>query len=416
MEAYRTGPGQREDAGPSHHRGEHRARRRRWRSSSPSCPYQASCKAIAARIQELVDAGDLEGIADVNDNSAGGKTNLVIRLKRDANANVVLNNLFKQTQLQTSFPVNMVALVDGVPRTLNLGQALQGYIATTRSRSSPAGRSTASTRPAGTSRDPGRPAPGPQRDRRGHRPHPGQRGSGRGPRRPHGALRVHRAPVRAHPRDAPRPARPASPASTSSSASRSCASRSPSSRPSSATTLASARSSRRPAGASRSSSPRPVAAEITLDAGDMSDRGPGRRQGAGRRHDRGRLREDGRRRRVQDPGPRWPRRGRGQAQERRPRQPRHLHDGPRLPALLLQPGQGVPAAGHGDPRARPHGQGHPHRQPAAAGVRRDHPRHHRHPHASPGSATSSSPPRRARSRRPEFHEYDSVAGGTASSP
>ena len=92
-------------------------------------PYQASCKAIAGRIQELVDAGDLEGIADVNDNSAGGKTSLVITLRRDANPNVVLNNLFKQTQLQTSFAVNMVALVDGVPRTLNLVQALQGYIA-----------------------------------------------------------------------------------------------------------------------------------------------------------------------------------------------------------------------------------------------------------------------------------------------
>ncbi|MEY4338546.1 MAG: gyrase subunit [Actinomycetota bacterium] len=91
-------------------------------------PYQASCSAIAGRIQELVDAGDLDGIADVNDGSAGGKTNLVITLKRDANANVVLNNLYKLTQLQTSFPVNMVALVNGVPRTLNLVQALQGYV------------------------------------------------------------------------------------------------------------------------------------------------------------------------------------------------------------------------------------------------------------------------------------------------
>ncbi|HET9601401.1 MAG TPA: DNA gyrase subunit A [Acidimicrobiales bacterium] len=92
-------------------------------------PYQASCKAIASRIQELVDGGDLEGIADVNDSSAGGATRLVITLRRDANANVVLNNLFKQTQLQTSFPVNMVALVDGVPRTMNLAQALEGYVA-----------------------------------------------------------------------------------------------------------------------------------------------------------------------------------------------------------------------------------------------------------------------------------------------
>ena len=63
-------------------------------------PYQMSCSAIAGRIQELVDAGDLDGIADVNDDSAGGKTSLVITLKRDANANVVLNNLFKLTQLQ----------------------------------------------------------------------------------------------------------------------------------------------------------------------------------------------------------------------------------------------------------------------------------------------------------------------------
>ena len=91
-------------------------------------PYQTSCNAIASRIQELVDAGDLDGIADVNDASAAAKTNLVITLKRDANANVVLNNLFKLTQLQTSFPVNMVALVDGVPRTLNLTQALEGYV------------------------------------------------------------------------------------------------------------------------------------------------------------------------------------------------------------------------------------------------------------------------------------------------
>jgi DNA gyrase subunit A len=91
-------------------------------------PYQASCSAIASRIQELVDGGDLDGIADVNDNSSGGETNLIITLKRDANSNVVMNNLFKLTQLQSSFPVNMVALVKGVPRTVNLRDALVGYI------------------------------------------------------------------------------------------------------------------------------------------------------------------------------------------------------------------------------------------------------------------------------------------------
>lgn len=91
-------------------------------------PYQTSCSAIAARITELVDNGDIDGIADINDGSSGGETSLVITLKRDANANVVLNNLFKLTQLQTSFSINMVALVDGVPRTLNLRDAIDGYV------------------------------------------------------------------------------------------------------------------------------------------------------------------------------------------------------------------------------------------------------------------------------------------------
>src|SRR5207244_2077136 len=70
----------------------------------------------------------LEGIRDVNDGSAKGLTRLVIELKRDANANVVLNNLWKHTALQSTFAVNMVALVDGVPRTLNLAQAISAYV------------------------------------------------------------------------------------------------------------------------------------------------------------------------------------------------------------------------------------------------------------------------------------------------
>jgi DNA gyrase subunit A len=91
-------------------------------------PYQASPAGILTRIAELVNNRELEGIADINDESAGNNTKLVVKLKRDANANVVLNNLFKHTPLQTSFGVNMVALVDGVPRTLNLLQALQAYV------------------------------------------------------------------------------------------------------------------------------------------------------------------------------------------------------------------------------------------------------------------------------------------------
>ena len=91
-------------------------------------PYQTSCSAIAARIDELVTSGDLEGISDVNDDSSGGKTSLIISLKRDGNPNVVLNKLYKLTQLQSTFSINMVALVDGVPRQINLRDALVAYV------------------------------------------------------------------------------------------------------------------------------------------------------------------------------------------------------------------------------------------------------------------------------------------------
>jgi DNA gyrase subunit A len=91
-------------------------------------PYQASVAAIEQRIAELVTSRDIEGVRDVQNLSAGVATKIVIPLKRDANPHVVLNNLYKHTPLQTSFGVNMVALVDGVPRTLNLAQVLSAYI------------------------------------------------------------------------------------------------------------------------------------------------------------------------------------------------------------------------------------------------------------------------------------------------
>ncbi|MGH9056332.1 MAG: DNA gyrase subunit A [Acidimicrobiales bacterium] len=91
-------------------------------------PYQVSPRAVLTRIKDLVDSREIEGIRDANDASAKGRTRLEIDLKRDANANVVLNNLYKHTPLQTSFGVNMVALVDGVPRTINLVEALSAYI------------------------------------------------------------------------------------------------------------------------------------------------------------------------------------------------------------------------------------------------------------------------------------------------
>jgi DNA gyrase subunit A len=92
-------------------------------------PFQTSVEVIEEKIDDLVRSGEIEGIADVQNDSAARRTRLVIRLKRDANANVVLNKLYKHTPMQTSFGVNTLALVDGVPRTLNLAQVLGHYVA-----------------------------------------------------------------------------------------------------------------------------------------------------------------------------------------------------------------------------------------------------------------------------------------------
>ena len=91
-------------------------------------PYQVSPSSVLLKIKELVDAGELDGIAAINNASSGDEIRLEIKLKRDAPALVVLNNLYKRTPLQTSFGVNTVALIDGVPRTLNLRDALLAYV------------------------------------------------------------------------------------------------------------------------------------------------------------------------------------------------------------------------------------------------------------------------------------------------
>jgi DNA gyrase subunit A len=91
-------------------------------------PYQVGPRTVLAKISELVRDKEIEGISDANDESSGGKTRIVITLKRDAPALIILNNLYKRTPLQTSFGVNTVALVDGVPRTLNLYQVLYHYV------------------------------------------------------------------------------------------------------------------------------------------------------------------------------------------------------------------------------------------------------------------------------------------------
>ncbi|MEI6363336.1 MAG: DNA gyrase subunit A [Actinomycetes bacterium] len=93
-------------------------------------PYQVNPDNLLLRIAELVGEGKLTGISDVRDDSSSRTgMRLIIELKRDAVAQVVLNQLYKHTQLQDNFGANMLALVDGVPRTLTLEQFIRYWIA-----------------------------------------------------------------------------------------------------------------------------------------------------------------------------------------------------------------------------------------------------------------------------------------------
>ena len=91
-------------------------------------PYGVIKNDLVKSIGDLVEEKKIEGIADITDTSARGQMHIAIEIKRDANARVVLNKLFKMTQLQTSFSVNNVALVNGRPKTLNLKEILQAFI------------------------------------------------------------------------------------------------------------------------------------------------------------------------------------------------------------------------------------------------------------------------------------------------
>ncbi|HST81311.1 MAG TPA: DNA topoisomerase (ATP-hydrolyzing), partial [Kineosporiaceae bacterium] len=93
-------------------------------------PYQVNPDNLKVKIAELVDGGRIQGIADLRDDTSG-KTGLriVIVLKRDAIAKVVLNNLYKHTQLQDNFGANMLALVDGMPRTLSIDKFVRYWVA-----------------------------------------------------------------------------------------------------------------------------------------------------------------------------------------------------------------------------------------------------------------------------------------------
>lgn len=91
-------------------------------------PYQVNKAMLVARIADLVKEKKLDGITDLRDESDRHGIRVVVELKRDAVPKKVLNNLFKNTSLQTSFPANVVALVNGVPQTLNLKTILEEYL------------------------------------------------------------------------------------------------------------------------------------------------------------------------------------------------------------------------------------------------------------------------------------------------
>lgn len=91
-------------------------------------PYQVNKAQLIAKIADLAKDKKIEGISDLRDESDRRGLHIYVELKRDASPKKVLNNLFKYTALQTTFPVNMVALVDGTPQTLNLKLILEEYL------------------------------------------------------------------------------------------------------------------------------------------------------------------------------------------------------------------------------------------------------------------------------------------------
>ena len=91
-------------------------------------PYMVNKLRLIEKIADLVKEKRVEGISDLYDASAGDDIKIIIEVKKDANANVILNQLYKYTSLQESFGANMLALVDGKPVVLNLKQALEEYL------------------------------------------------------------------------------------------------------------------------------------------------------------------------------------------------------------------------------------------------------------------------------------------------
>ena len=126
-EGYRTGRGRVVMRGRTHV--EDMEKGNRQAIIIDEIPYQVNKKTLIEKVAELVNEKRIEGISDIRDESDKSGMRVVIELKRGEVAEVILNNLYKQTQLQDTFGMNMVALVDGQPRLLNLKQMLECFLA-----------------------------------------------------------------------------------------------------------------------------------------------------------------------------------------------------------------------------------------------------------------------------------------------
>ncbi len=126
-EGYRTGRGRVVMRGRTHF--EEYDRGTRSAIIIDELPYQVNKRVLLERVAELVNEKKIDGISDIRDESDKSGMRAVIELKRGEMPEIVLNNLYKQTQLQDTFGINMVALVDGQPRLLNLKQMLESFLA-----------------------------------------------------------------------------------------------------------------------------------------------------------------------------------------------------------------------------------------------------------------------------------------------
>ena len=334
-------------------------------------PYQVNKASLLEKIADLVKDKKIDGISDLRDESDRDGMRIYIEIKRDANPHKVLNNLFKHTAMQTSFNLNMLALVDGQPQTLSLKSVISHYIdPPPRDRPAPDG-----VRPregAGTGTHPRGPQDRPRQSRRGHRDHPRVGGRREGAQQPDGALRAVGAAGPGDPGHAARPPRgPRAPEDRGRVPRGHPAHRGARGHPRQPGARALDHQGRAGRAEAQVRRRAPDARRRRLQPRD-DRRGPDRRRGR-RRHDQPpRLHQAPAGRDLPPPAPR--RQG-----DHRPRDPRGGRrrappggEHARLGAVLHEPGPRVQREGPQHPRREPPGQGDGDHQPAGrpGGVRR----------------------------------------------